>query len=154
MRVVPESPTRRGPVAVSVTGEDLRLPEKATDKPLGEWTPEALEDLRESRAWFQKQNSRFRSVREKVAPLTDFVQDRASDARRRLHVIRGRFKSGEVQQQWRGRASGFAEEASRRVGVARSRAEHYARKYPLQFIAGTAAAGFVIGFLLRMWRDE
>jgi ElaB/YqjD/DUF883 family membrane-anchored ribosome-binding protein len=149
---VPESPTRQGPVSAKVSGEDVAglLPAQATNKPLGEWTREALEDLRQSRAWSQKQANPFRAVREKVRPLTNFMQDRASDARHRFQVIRGRVQSGELQ----GRASDFADEASRHAQIARSRAEHYARNYPLQFIAAVAAAGFAIGFLLRMWRDE
>ena len=45
----------------------------------------------------------------------------------------------------------------RRLAVrvsARARTETYADKKPLQFIAGVALAGFAIGFLLRMGRDE
>jgi ElaB/YqjD/DUF883 family membrane-anchored ribosome-binding protein len=74
--------------------------------------------------------------------------------RHRLRIIRGRFEAGELQEQMRDRASDLTNEASRQARIARSRAEFYARNYPLQFIGGAVVAGFVVGFLLRMGRDE
>jgi ElaB/YqjD/DUF883 family membrane-anchored ribosome-binding protein len=167
----PESSPKHRPERVSHSKEDVAgyLPEQATNKPLGEWTPESLEDLRESRHARVREARAMRrarlpelgpetnkvdSVKSKIRPLTDFVQNRASDAKHRFKVIRGRMRTGDLQSEWKDRASGFGDRASRHAREARNRAEYYARNYPLQFIGGAAAAGFAIGFLLRMWRDE
>jgi len=161
----PETSPRPGPVPLARTPADTAglLPEHATDKPLGEWPRETLEDLRRSResrepSTFdnlkEQSSNALETLREKTRPVTDFVQNRVADMRHRFRVIRGRMRSGELQDEVRGRASELTDEASRQARVARHRAELYARNYPLQFIAGAAAAGFAIGFLLRMWRDE
>jgi len=161
----PETSARPGPVPVTRTPADTAglLPEHATDKPLGAWPRETLDDLRESRESresdtldnLKKQSANaLDTLREKARPVTDFVQDRVADMRHRLRIIRGRVESGELQEELRDRASELGDEASRQARRARSRAEFYARNFPLQFIAGAAAAGFAIGFLLRMWRDE
>jgi ElaB/YqjD/DUF883 family membrane-anchored ribosome-binding protein len=83
-----------------------------------------------------------------------YMQDRAEDLRRRFRVIRGRAATGELKEDVSERVSEVADETSRQVRLMRSRADYYAHNYPLQFIAGAAATGFVVGFLLRMWRDE
>jgi ElaB/YqjD/DUF883 family membrane-anchored ribosome-binding protein len=161
----PETSARPGPVPVTRTPADTAglLPERARDKPLGEWPRETLDDLRESRESrepgtldnLKEQGANaLDTLREKTRPVTDFVQDRVADARHRFRVIRGRVKSGELQEGLRDRASELGDQASRQARFARNRAEFYARNYPFQFIAGLAAAGFAIGFLLRMWRDE
>lgn len=157
----PES-TRPGPVPVTRAGADPAglLPEHATDKPLGEWPRETLDDLRDIRRredadrMLATGTDVLNHLREKARPVAQFVQDRAAHLRRRLRVIRGKLRSGELRDQVKGRASDLSDEASRQARIARSRAEFYARNYPLQFIGGAAAAGFAIGFLLRMWRDE
>jgi ElaB/YqjD/DUF883 family membrane-anchored ribosome-binding protein len=160
----PETSPRPGPVPVARTPADSAglLPERATDKPLGEWPPETLESVRGQRESSRDTLDNLKSqganaldtLREKARPVTDFVQDRVADMRYRFRVIRGRLRSGELQDELRDRTSDLTDEASRKARMARNRAEFYARNYPLQFIGGAAAAGFVIGFLLRMWRDE
>lgn len=161
----PETSARPGPVPVTSAPADSAglLPERATDKPLGEWPRETLDDLRgtgESQQPGTLDNLKEQggnaldTLREKARPVTDFVQDRVADMRHRFRVIRGRVQSGELQDEMKDRASELTDEASRQARVVRTRAEFYARNYPLQFIAGAAAAGFAIGFLLRMWRDE
>ena len=144
----PESP-KPGPVPVTRSADDpaALLPEHVTDKPIGEWPWERVDEQ-------SSEPSALDTIREKTRPIAEFVQDRVTDVRERVRVIRGRMESGELQEDVRERASDLAEEASRQARVARTRAEFYARNYPLQFIAGAAAAGFAIGFLLRMWRDE
>jgi ElaB/YqjD/DUF883 family membrane-anchored ribosome-binding protein len=169
----PESSIKRGPRTVPPGEEEVAgyLPEQATDKPLGEWTAESLEDLRESRLAQRREAramrrarlsqpvgvsepSKVESVKSRIRPLTDFVQNRASDVRHRFKVIQGRLRSRELQSEWKDRASELGGKASHHARNARSRAEYYARNYPFQFIGGAAAAGLAIGFLLRMWRDE
>jgi len=69
-------------------------------------------------------------------------------------VIRGRAATGELKENVSERVSEVADETSRQGRLMGGRADYYAHNYPLQFIAGAAATGFVVGFLLRMWRDE
>lgn len=130
------------------------LPEHATDQPLGEWPRESRRVLRGTRARRREGRGTFDAMKQKVGPVADFMQSRAAELRRRFQVIQGRVKSGELREEMRDRASNLAGNATNRARKVRSRAEYYARNYPLHFIAGCAAAGFVIGFLLRMGRDE
>ena len=160
----PETSARPGPVPVADGPANSAglLPERATDKPLGEWPRETLDEIRDLRTPGESKiedlkeqgASAIDTLREKARPVTNFVQDRVADMRHRFRVIRGRMRSGELQDEIKDRATELSDEASRQARIARTRAEFYARNYPLQFIAGAAAAGFAIGFLLRMWRDE
>jgi ElaB/YqjD/DUF883 family membrane-anchored ribosome-binding protein len=169
VNTIPESASgseaiRPGPVAVrSAAGantiqDERLLPETATDKPLGEWTPEALEDLRQARAEREEYDSYLSSVAQLLTSSARRVvrnaQDRAEDLRRRFELIRGRVQSGELQEDVREHTAEMADRASERIRYARYQMRYCAQKYPLHFVAGTAVAGFAIGFLMRMWRDE
>jgi len=48
----------------------------------------------------------------------------------------------------------FNQKARRRVYDARDRAETVRKEYPIQTMLGIAAASFVIGFALRLWRSN
>jgi ElaB/YqjD/DUF883 family membrane-anchored ribosome-binding protein len=128
------------------------LPQHATEKPLGEWPAEAFHEHRADRTW--ESSDVFHTFIYKARPMVESLQEQLLDLRHRLRIVRGRIESGELQDELKDRASVIADEASRQARLARTRAEFYARNYPLQFIAGAAVAGFAIGFLLRMGRDE
>lgn len=138
-----------GPVPVATADASVQLPEHATDTPLGEWPASAEIPVRST-----AETGTIETAVWKAKKITANVQDRVEDLRGRVRVIRGRVQSGELQEQLKERASDLAENASRRARIIRNRADSYARNSPLAFIAGAAAAGFAIGILLRMWRDE
>ena len=147
--------SKPGPVPVTGAPADVAglLPEQATDKPLGEWPPGIKAEGRLADTGDAVGTVLGVAVHT-VRQIPEFMQDRAAYLRRRFRIIRGRVKSGQLQDEMKDRASEVTDEASRQVRDLRNRAESYARNNPLHFIAGAAAAGFVIGFLLRMWRDE
>jgi ElaB/YqjD/DUF883 family membrane-anchored ribosome-binding protein len=145
------SVTRYGPVPVKGEPADVAglLPEHATQKPLGQWPRATLRELRRGR-----REERIRATVDRVKPVVAKLQERLDELRHRFGVVRGRIESGELQEELRSRASYYGDEVTRRAREARARTEAYANEKPLQFIAGVAVAGFAIGFLLRMGRDE
>jgi ElaB/YqjD/DUF883 family membrane-anchored ribosome-binding protein len=140
------------------------LPDTLPDRPLGEW-PEGVQNPQSSHTdrldnTGQRVGTALGAVVNQTRELTDRVQDRVRDMKQRFQVITSR-RTAEVKD----RASDLADDAQQRAAQladeARHQARHlefrariYARNYPFQFIGGAAAAGFIIGFLLRMWRDE
>ncbi len=92
--------------------------------------------------------------------LGGMMQDRMSELKQKFRVIAGRRsaeirdRASDMTDEAQRKASELASEAKREARVWEFRARLYARRAPFQFIAGAAAAGFAIGFLLRMWRDE
>lgn len=76
------------------------------------------------------------------------LPNRVSSMRERFTVIRG------GQESSAGTAAEMKETARQKIDEARSRAEFYAHEYPLQFIAAAGAAGFALGFILRVWRSS
>lgn len=165
-----------------ISGEQPLLPQNATDQPLGEWpaareerewqsgqrTGLLAEDLASARLPDRRMgdaalhgDKRY-AASESVGDRVNFivgrarhiVADRVSHLRRRFEVIRSRAERSDFPERLKERASEYAGEAQRQAAIYRNRAQRYANSNPLQFIAGAAAAGFVVGFLLRMWRDE
>ncbi|HWR16029.1 MAG TPA: hypothetical protein VN577_14465 [Terriglobales bacterium] len=157
----PESPgssVRPGPVpverSIDYSNSQALLPETATEQSLGEWPHE-----RHSSDFDQEHRSSgvanvLNTVKDKARQIPGFVSDRVEDLRYRFRLIRGRAKESDVADRIKDQASELADTASRQARFARNRAQYYARNYPLQFIAGSAATAFVVGFLLRVWRDE
>jgi hypothetical protein len=74
--------------------------------------------------------------------------------RARTDLLKERVQSGELQETAHARAEEIRDTASRQVRLARARAQFYGHNYPLQVIAGVAAGAFLLGFVMRMWRDE
>ena len=142
------------------------LPEDTPSRPLGEWP---YSDITE--AAVPETDTRLHNAGEAVGTAIGTVVNQAKDIpnrlqggvehlKRRFRVIAGGGSAGLAQ-----RASDLTGEASDRVAelaaetkaqawLWETRARHYARNYPLQFIGSAAAAGFTIGFLLRLWREE
>jgi ElaB/YqjD/DUF883 family membrane-anchored ribosome-binding protein len=154
----PSSPgsTRTGPQAVfpaDTLNPQYELPERATDKPLGEW-PEGTFPRRRYHAAAENAGERLGSMVNRARQLPDYMSDRMRDLKQRFRVLRGRAGDSDVANNLRQQASGVADAAARIARKASSRAEYYANNYPVQFIAAAAAMGFFVGFLLRMGRDE
>ena len=164
----PETPsgsTSTRSLAESAPDSSRLLPEDVPSRPLGEWPRADMteaatpEDTRLQSAG-EAVGSALGTVVSEARELPGRLQDRVKDFKRRFQVISGRkaadFKqraselTGEAEQQ----ISDLANEASREVRFWEFRARLYARRYPFEFVAGAAAAGFAIGFLLRLWRDE
>ena len=141
------------------------LPEDSPSRPLGEWPHD---DITEAAA--PESDRRVRSAGEAVGNAIGIAVSQAKDIpgrlqggmehlKRRFRVITGGGSAGsqlssELAGQAGDGASDAAREAQRRLRYWESRARHYAREYPLQFIAVAAASGFALGFLLRLGRDE
>ena len=162
----PESPgTARtaspGPVPLRTSAQPAGLiPDTLPDRPLGAW-PETDEDSNfRLRKASERVGSALGTVVNQSKEISGTVQDRVSELKRKFAVIAGR-RSAEIRERasdlsdsTQRRASELATEARREARLWEFRARMYARRSPLQFIAGVAFAGFALGFLLRMGRDE
>ena len=141
------------------------LPEDTPSRPLGEW-PHA--DMTEAAI---PEETRLQNAGEAVGTALGTVVSEARDLpgrlQDRMHYLKQRFRviSGRGSAEIKERASELTDDAERKiVEVAHEagrearqwqfRARLYARRYPFHFVAGAAAAGFAIGFLLGLWRTE
>jgi len=166
----PESPSSATPsnrVAVPTANDRVALlPEDTPSRPLGEWPytdrTEAATPSRDKRLEDAGEavGQAIGTVITEAKELPGKIQDRVSDLRRRFQVISGRSsrdlkqRASELTDEAEERFTDLSREASREARHREFRARLYANRYPLKFIAGAAAAGFVVGFLLRLWRDE
>jgi len=162
VRRFPESPSN---TVRSYAEEQKLLAQDTPSRPLGEWpwtdvTEAAIsEDTPLHRAGERVGGTLGNAVAEARA-LPARLQDRMQELKQRFRVISGR-KSAEIKDraaeltgQAHDRINGIATEAGERARYLQFRTRLYARQNPFQFIAGAAAAGFVIGFLLRLGRHE
>ena len=92
------------------------------------------------------------------------LPDRLQDAKSRFTVIRGR-KGRDVKEEAKEAAENAVnrirevsadvqDQARDTVAQARTRADYLAHERPLDFIAGAAAFGMILGIGLRIWRDH
>ena len=142
------------------------LPEDTPSRPLGEWP---YSDITEAAA--AEPDTRLENAGEVVGTAIGMAINQAKDIPGRLHdgvdnlkrrfrVITGGGSAGisrrasELTDDAADRVSEAADQALYQVRRWETRARHYAHHYPLQFLGSAAAAGFVVGFLLRLWRDE
>lgn len=95
-------------------------------------------------------------AREHAESATDTAADLAQSMSERITSLR--HEAAQTAAQWRDKAGQRAGElnqlAEQRIAEARSRAERASRESPLQMIVGLAAASFIIGFGLRLWRSH
>lgn len=143
------------------------LPEDTPSRPLGEW-PHA--DRTEA-AIPSPTERRLENAGEAVGQaigvaiteakqLPGKFQGRMADLKRRFRVISGggpggfKQRASELTDEVEEQLSEVSREARREATHWEFRARLYAYRYPLKFIAGAAGAGFAVGFLLRLWRDE
>ena len=93
-------------------------------------------------------------ARDAINVAVDRARQTAEILRERFDDVMERLESGELQEDVRRRTEYLADQATQRAREIRYLTRRYAEQYPVQFIAGVAAAGFALGFVLRMWRDE
>ena len=160
----PESPAGAaspGPTPVRPSGNAAALlPEETSSRPLGEWpVPEPPADTRLQSAG-EAVGAALGTVVYEAREIPGRLQDGVDSLKRRFRVITGggsaaiKSRAVELEDDAEQRISELAPEARREARHWQFRARLYALRYPFQFVAGAAAAGFAIGFLLRLWRDE
>ena len=95
-------------------------------------------------------------AREQAGSATDAASDLAQSMTERISGLRQ--EAAQTAAQWREEAGERAGQlyllAGERIADARSRARRATRENPIQMIIGFAAASFVIGFGLRLWRSN
>jgi len=142
------------------------LPEDTPSRPLGEWPHSDITEAATPETDTRLQNageavgSAIGVAINQAKDIPNRLQDGVQHLKRRFRVITGggsanlKQRASELSEEAADRASEVADEARRQARQWETRARHYAHYYPFQFIAGASAAGFVVGFLLRLWRDE
>jgi ElaB/YqjD/DUF883 family membrane-anchored ribosome-binding protein len=146
-------PSPQAGTLAETLNEQRALPQRATEKPLGQW-PEGTFPQQRYQAAAENAGGRLGSVVNRAKQIPGYMSDRMQDLKRRFRLIRGRAGDSDVANSLREKASEAADTATRAAQQARNRADYYAHNYPLQFIAAAAATGLFVGFLLRMGRDE
>lgn len=116
----------------------------------------------------REMKSRFRVVKggaqESIWSTTDDLKQRAGEtveqAKQRASeaVQQASSKASEVLDNAKERASAAMDtaraKASESMQAARNRAAYLKEEYPMQVVMGAAAAGFVLGVVLRIWRSN
>ncbi|HLH10187.1 MAG TPA: hypothetical protein VKW78_23330 [Terriglobales bacterium] len=133
--------------ALNPVDPDRELPEHGTPSELGEWpvtttrprTPQAADRLGQA----------LGSAASQVRQIPINLKYRIEDLRERFKVIRGRA-SNDVREA----AGDLQQGAARNLRQARSRAQRLAHDYPIEFVLGSAAAAFLVGFILGWWRQS
>jgi ElaB/YqjD/DUF883 family membrane-anchored ribosome-binding protein len=153
------------PSATIITDPERELPERATPSRLGEIPGGSI-------------NPRLNTAAESVGTAlgSAVVQvrrlpDRLQEAKQRFTVIRGRkgeqaksamndavAKARETGEELADKARVAGDElkvtAQEKLAQARTRTERMAHDYPLHVIGASAAAGMLMGIVLRLWRDH
>ncbi len=100
-------------------------------------------------------NSRLNETAEVIGSAMGSAVEEVRHLPERLQAMKERFRvvRDRTREQTAGKTAELKEAAQKRAREARHRAAHYAREYPLHVIAGAAAAGFLLGVVLRIWRS-
>lgn len=98
-------------------------------------------------------SSTTEDLKQRAGETVEQVKQRASEA-----VQQASSKASEVLDAAKQRASAAMDTARTKVSdsmqAARNRAAYLRDEYPLQVVMGAAAAGFVLGVVLRIWRSN
>ncbi|MGI9103147.1 MAG: hypothetical protein ACR2IF_11970 [Terriglobales bacterium] len=119
-------------------------------------SPYDLRDPDYGRVEVERGRSTVSEAAEKIGTIMGAAVDQVRRLPDRLEEMKHRFTviSGRAREDAKAKASDLTEEARLKAWEARTRAERLAHDYPVQVIAGAAAAGLVVGILLRLWRDH
>ncbi len=153
-----ERELRRAAASVAARTDRMLQPEYRDSRPLGQLPiPRPAQGGPESGT---ESTSRMRdtahTVGSVVGKAVNTARNTARDLPRRLAEMKERFTviKGRTQENAAGKAAEIGENAKEKVNQARTRIEHYAHNYPVQFILGVGGAAFVVGMVLRMWRSS
>jgi hypothetical protein len=130
---------------------DRELPtEPAISSPLGEIAEQAGAATR------QRLSPPIEIVRERVEGFKDQARATLRDLPERLNEMKRRFKiiQGRTAERARVAASDFRQTAQSGARQAKGRFEFCSREYPLETLLSIAAAAFLVGFSIRMWRSR
>jgi len=105
--------------------------------------------VRHARGVSVRVRSGLELVRGRVADQAAQVSEEASESASQFSEASSQFKEKASEK-----FSDWNQAARNRVSQARQRAEEIKAKYPLQVMLGLAAAFFVIGFGIRLWRSN
>lgn len=133
----------RGAEGIRAGRTDRLLEREYRDsRPLGEIPGESAPKLRETA--------------ETVGSAVGRAVNKARDLPRRLTEMKQRFTliRGRAREDAATTAEEVRETARHKFQQARTRVQHYAHEYPIQFILGIGAAAFVLGSFLRVWRSN
>jgi hypothetical protein len=139
---------------------DRALPERATPSQLGHIPNEGRASNPRLNSAAETVGSTLGSAVSQVRRVPDRLQDGLAEAKQRFQVIRGR-KGEDVKaamndavEKAREAGEDLKDTAQEKLSEARSRAERLAHHYPLHVIGTAAAFGFLLGIVLRLWRDH
>jgi len=132
-------------------GPERQLPETVAESPMGRWPHTVRTSAPDGRSANvgQRVGNVLGAVSQRVRELPHRLQERVEDLKDRI-AESSRSGGSNLQE----RAQEWRRTARVQAYRLRNRTQEYSRRNPLQFVAGVAATGFAIGFLLRMWRDE
>jgi hypothetical protein len=101
-------------------------------------------------------NPKLRETAETVGTAVGKAVNKVRDLPRRVSEMKERFTviRGRTREDASSAAAELKENARQKAYQARSRAQYYAREFPLEFLAGVAGVAFVLGFALRIWRSS
>ncbi|MFB3917945.1 MAG: hypothetical protein ACE14M_14545 [Terriglobales bacterium] len=104
----------------------------------------------------EQAQARMNETAERVGYAVGKASATIWDLPRRLQYLKQRFIviRGRTREDAAAAAAGWRQTAAQRAAQTRTRAQQLAHDYPLHAILGCAAAAFVIGFALRIWRSN
>lgn len=134
---------------------DRLLPEEGDSSALDEYGAQLGSAAGQAVLAFRRAQQRVKDLtREKKASVTEIATTRMQQVRE--EATRLREESGKRGEEWRRvlreRAGEWRRQTKNGIYRARLRAREIQNDRPLQVVAGAAAAGVVIGAVLRIWR--
>lgn len=142
-----------------VSDPDRALPERATPSQLGHIPVERSSNPRLNSA-AETVGTALGTAVTQVRRVPDRLQDGLQEAKQRFEVIRGRKGQdakealNDAVEKAREAGEEFKDTAQEKLTEARTRAERLAHDYPLHVIGAAATFGFLLGIVLRLWRDH
>ena len=159
--VYPNRQAQSDPLQPTVLSDpDRALPERATPSQLGHIPTESRPSNPRLNSAAETVGSALGSAVVQVRRVPDRVQGGLQEAKQRFQVIRGRQGQdaqaavNDAVDKARQAGEEFKETAQEKLSEARSRADRLAHDYPLHVIGTAAAFGFLLGIVLRLWRDH
>ena len=159
--VYPNRQAQADPLQPTVVSDpDRALPEHATPSRLGHIPLEEHSSNPRLNSAAETVGSALGSAVTQVRRVPDRLQGGLQEAKQRFQVIRGRkgqdVKAGvsDAVEKAREAGEGLKETAQEKLSEARTRAERLSHEYPLQTIGVAAGFGFLLGIVLRVWRDH